>query len=258
MLPYIQILGRSIPMYSIMAFAGIISAYIYLLLTYKKLGIEKDDCDFSFIYGLIGVFIGAKLLSLLLSLPNIINDFHMLFDDTEKFLQLYIFSGFIFYGGLIGAFVGALIYIKKYKLNPDLFFKLLVPTIPLVHSIGRIGCFFAGCCYGIPVSNSLGICFTKSFIAPNNVPLLPVQLIESFCNLILFLVLAHLARRGRKGMTILSVYLISYSIIRFILEYFRYDYYRGFIGCFSTSQLISIAVFGVGLYIVLKNKKITE
>ena len=157
MLPYIQILGRSIPMYSIMAFAGIISAYIYLLLTYKKLGIEKDDCDFSFIYGLIGVFIGAKLLSLLLSLPNIINDFHMLFDDTEKFLQLYIFSGFIFYGGLIGAFVGALIYIKKYKLNPDLFFKLLVPTIPLVHSIGRIGCFFAGCCYGIPVSNSLGM-----------------------------------------------------------------------------------------------------
>ena len=59
-------------------------------------------------------------------------------------------------------------------------------------------------------------------------------------------------------MTILSVYLISYSIIRFILEYFRYDYYRGFIGCFSTSQLISIAVFGVGLYIVFKNKKITE
>ncbi len=257
MLPYVHIFKRIIPMYSIMAIAGVTCGYIYLLLTYKKLDIDKDDSDFSFMYGLIGAFIGAKVLSILLCLPDIIRDFHMLFNDTERFLQLYIYSGFVFYGGLIGAFIGVLIYIKEYKLNADLIFRLLVPVIPLVHAFGRIGCFFAGCCYGIPVSDSIGICFKNSFIAPNHVPLLPVQLIESSFNFILFLVLSFMARKEKEGRIILSVYLISYSLIRFFLEYFRYDYYRGFIGYFSTSQIISIGAFVIALCLIFIKKNTT-
>ena len=109
----------------------------------------------------------------------------------------------------------------------------------LAHGFGRIGCFLTGCCYGRECS-SLGIAFAHSEIAPNGVPLFPVQLVEAACVLGLSLVLASMARRGRPGREMLAVYLISYGALRFILEFFRGDGYRSFLLGLSVSQLIAV------------------
>ena len=118
-------------------------------------------------------------------------------------------------------------------------FRVLLPLVPLVHGFGRVGCFLTGCCYGVP--SRFGIAFSHSPIAPNGVRLLPVQLIEAACEGVLFFALTRPGAQRRGGRWMLGVYLASYGVLRFILEFFRGDDYRGFLGALSLSQVISIA-----------------
>ena len=101
----------------------------------------------------------------------------------------------------------------------------ILPSIPLMHAFGRVGCFTAGCCYGIP--SDWGFYFDASPIAPHGVRLLPVQLIESACLLVLFFLMYHYGKQKRLPGKMLAFYLIGYGVIRFILEFFRYDAFRG-------------------------------
>ena len=126
--------------------------------------------------------------------------------------------------------------------------------IPLFHAFGRIGCFFMGCCYG-KESSLLGIEFENSPIAPNHVPLIPVQLFEAAAELLLFFFTAFSAYRKKNGFFLLGIWLVAYGLIRFVTEFFRGDDYRGFIGALSLSQVISIftAISGVFVLLYLKN-----
>ena len=87
-----------------------------------------------------------------------------------------------------------------------------------------------------------------SEIAPNGVPLLPVQLIEAALVFGLFFLLWQMSRRGMDGRRMLGWYLLVYSVGRFVLEFFRGDTYRGFIGILSVSQVIALlSILGGGL-----------
>ena len=112
MLPYIYIFGKSIPLYSLMALAGVICALGYILPRCKKSGLSRDDSIFAFIYGAAGALAGAKLLSVLTMLPHIIRNIDLLQRNTGLFLQVFVYSGFVFYGGLYGALLGVWIYAR--------------------------------------------------------------------------------------------------------------------------------------------------
>lgn len=127
-----------------------------------------------------------------------------------------------------------------------------MPAVSFAQGFGRLGCFFAGCCYGRETDSWFSITFTHSDFAPNGVKLLPTQLMSSAGDfLICGLLLLYAGRKPKEGQ-VAAGYMVLYGIGRFIIEFFRNDY-RGSIGVLSTSQIISIGVVaaGVAFYLVM-------
>ena len=249
MLPYLTLFGRTVSTYSLFAVVGLLAAVFY----YKRLARvprqEAADVDLAFAWGLLGTFVGAKLLSLLTQLPSLIRDWPYLTEQPALFLDKYVYAGFVFYGGLYGALAATWLYARHARISFGVVLRPLLPAIPLLHAFGRIGCFFAGCCYGHPTDGPLGVVFHRSEVAPNGVPLLPVQLFEAVGVFLLFAVLAILARRGVHSQVLLIVYLLCYGLLRFCLEFFRGDAYRGSLWGLSTSQYFSL--FSVAFALIL-------
>jgi phosphatidylglycerol:prolipoprotein diacylglycerol transferase len=250
MYPVINIFGFNVASYGLMNLLGFGLGITLASWRAKKRGISFEQEFLLLIHVCIGVIIGAKLLFLLINIDYIWLHKDILFQSMDNLIT-YLGGGFVFYGGLAGGIIAAYIYCRHYQ---EPFLKMLeiaVPSIPLIHAMGRIGCFLAGCCYGIPVNSWLGVTFTRSPYAPNGIPLFPVQLLEACINLILFIALLIYARQERKPFQVLGFYLLFYSLARFILEYLRFDETRGIYGILSTSQWISILVLAVAIYLLL-------
>ena len=120
----------------------------------------------------------------------------------------------------------------------------LITALPLGHALGRIGCFLAGCCYGKPTTLPWGVVFTNpDTLVPvqlQGVPLHPTQLYETACNLLLFFYLHKAYQKKHTAGSILIRYIIGYSAIRFIIEFFRGDYRGAFILGLSPSQALAV------------------
>lgn len=254
MLPYVSFFGKPVPMYGVMILLGTAISLLYFKLCEKKRDFPEADAELALIYGIIGVILGAKLLWLATVWPEFQEELPYLFTMPQAFLKKYLSGGFVFYGGLFGALFAAWLYCQVNKLPFFALVRLLMPVVPLFHGCGRLGCFFMGCCYGC-VSETLGIRFTHSEIAPNGVPLLPVQLIEAAAEFLLFFLLAWLARKKESGKTMFCIWLLSYGVLRFVLEFFRGDDYRGFLGTLSVSQVLSLSAVGLGAIVLLYGKK---
>lgn len=159
----------------------------------------------------------------------------------------------MFYGGLIGGFL-ALFFVKKiHKIQIKEYIKILAPSLALAHAFGRIGCSFAGCCYGKETGGKIFFEYNDSLIAPNGIHLFPVQAVESLSLFCLCIILVFLLLKNNKTNTHI-LYIIYYSIVRFILEFFRGDVERGIFKCFSTSQIISIMLFVSVISYLIMNK----
>src|SRR6476646_832030 len=146
------------------------------------------------IYIIISALIGAKLLLL-------ITDFRTFRANPRELLTL-ARSGGVFYGGLILAVGVALWYIRRIGLPLWTTCDVFAPGIALGHVVGRMGCFFAGCCYGKPTNVPWAITFTDPFAASNvgtplNIPLHPTQLYEAGAEALILAVLLATERRGR-------------------------------------------------------------
>ncbi len=241
MLPYIEIFNHLIPVYGICFFTGMAAAvFVAWRLSFKR-DLMGYDVIYSAVIVGVGAIIGSKLMFIAVNLKAII-EYEIPFINVIK-------GGFVFYGGLIGGIVGLFIYVKSYKLNMVDFFDLFATVLPLGHAIGRIGCFFGGCCYGIEYHGPLSCTYTVNIgNTPLGIPLFPVQLVESFWLIFLFFMLLILYKRKAKSGTSILVYGFSYSIIRFGLEFLRGDKERGFLLGMSTSQILSLCL-GIGLLI---------
>jgi phosphatidylglycerol:prolipoprotein diacylglycerol transferase len=154
----------------------------------------------------------------------------------------------VYYGGLLLALGSAAWFIAKKHLPVWTVADLAAPGIALGQAIGRLGCLSAGCCYGKPTHVPWGTTFTDPYAydnvgVPLNVPLHPTQIYESVGTLALFLFLMWRLSRKHIAGQILMEYLILYSVLRFVIEFFRGDD-RGFVlyGLLSTSQFIAILI----------------
>ena len=250
----IYVFGREIPVYGLCYVAGIFLAAGVALLLCKKRGIaDRWEIAYSGIYTMVGGLVGAKLLYILVSLRQIIEQ-HI---PIEALLK----GGFVFYGGVLGGMLGLLIYCKQYKLSFFGFGDLFAVVLPLGHAVGRVGCFAAGCCYGIPYDGPLSYTYTgihSNITTPIGVPLLPVQLIEAAMLVLLFVfLLLVFLRHPRSRQLLAALYVLSYSVIRFTLEFFRGDSVRGVFLGLSTSQWISLAAALIAvIWILLRHKRV--
>ncbi|MEG0614256.1 MAG: prolipoprotein diacylglyceryl transferase [Oscillospiraceae bacterium] len=251
--PFFHIFGKTIAMYGLLIVIGTALGVIIACFRKNHYSLGREDIFFSSIYAGIGIVVGSKLLFILLSLPSIIENWGQIFSSVESFTT-FLSGGFVFYGGLIGAFLGILYYTKRYKIDTFAVCDVLIPSIPLIHAIGRIGCFCAGCCYGKP-SEKFGVFFNNSPVAPHNIALFPVQLLESGINLLIFVFLIIYSSKPRKKCSVLGAYLITYGVARFFLEFLRFDYVRGIFLGFSTSQWISLILIPIGFIMIFRKNK---
>ena len=242
MLPSFQAFGLTIPMYGVMSALGMLAAFILLGFTRKHTRFSEDQALSAALWAIIMGFLGAKVLYWLVEIKQIIAD--------PTYLLHTLREGFVFYGALIGGLGGVAIYALRKKLP---FFSLtdyFIPGLVIGHAFGRIGCFFAGGCYGMECETPLSVVFPTGGAAPAGIPLLPTQLMESA---FLFLLCAFLVWRLTKKKpfgTVSGWYMVLYGVWRFTIEFFRSDE-RGFVGALSTSQFISIFIFAGGLALLL-------
>ena len=197
------------------------------------------------IWVIIAALVGAKALLFVV-------DFDQFTSSWEEFMTL-LRSGGVFYGGLIAAVVVCIYQLRKHKLPLWTSGDLFAPGIALGYMVGRLGCLLAGCCYGKATDVPWAVTFTDPVAnlnvgTPLNVPLHPTQVYESGAGLIIFLLLMALERRGRPfaGRTF-WLFVLFYSVSRFIIEFYRGDDRGMPLEWLSTSQLISLVLFPLSL-----------
>lgn len=223
--------------YGLMIAIGILAAYKSAEYRAKRKNLNHELIFNLTIWCAVGGLLGARILYYFTQIKNIISD------PVEILLSR---NGFVVYGGIIGGIFSGFLFCRKYKINFLQYFDLVMPSIALAQGFGRIGCFLAGCCYGLETDSHFGIIFHDSAYAPDGVRLIPTQLISSGLDFLHFFVLIFLAKRVKANGQIAALYLIFYSAGRFILEFFRGDLERGKVGVLSTSQFISIFLFVIG------------
>ncbi len=241
-----------LPTYGLLLVLAILAAVFTAMRLGRRVGLDSgqvlDFCTWTILVALIG----AKVLMVL-------TDWSYYRANPGEIFSLSTFmAGGVFYGGFLAALFFTVWYVRVQKLA---FWKLadvLAPAVVLGQSIGRLGCFSAGCDYGKPTDAQWGVIFTSSFAhqvagVPLDVRLHPTQLYESFATFVIFgILLWRFPNRRRDGEVFLA-YVGLYAVARFFLEYLRGDEDRGFVfhHLLSTSQFIALlALAGVAAAVI--------
>ncbi|MBU5477700.1 prolipoprotein diacylglyceryl transferase [Eubacterium sp. MSJ-13] len=226
MYPYIHII---LPSYMVMALIGGFLSVCFIFLHIDKYEIEFTNFLKMFFFCLIGGIVGSKVLFAITQIPWLIKNF-----SVVNMLLLVPQSGFVFYGGLFGVIFTLMLLTRKDTDMRRKVFEISVPAMPLFHAFGRIGCFLAGCCYGKTLSSPI-------VVGPMEFTRIPVQLMESLAEFILFIVIWVISKRN-KQVDLLKIYLVTYAVIRFTDEFMRGDKIRGIYFGVSTAQWISLTI----------------
>lgn len=249
-----DIFNYTIPMHDLMMIIGVFFMLVYIAYRLEK----KEDYSHQQTNRLL-ILIVASLLIALASSYIFDGIFH-----TIKNGEL-TFGSITFIGGLIGGVLGFLLLLKYFykEDNKDIkkILNTLITGVVLAHAIGRIGCFLAGCCYGIPTESFLGVIFPYGHAheAFPNTSIYPTQLFESVFLFVLFISLNKI--KAFKTIE-LEVYLIGYGTWRFLIEFIRGDDRGSLFGFITTeynifptpSQYLSLMMLVLGIILLRKNK----
>lgn len=211
----------------------------------RRAGVDPNRVLDLGIWVIIAALVGAKALLFIV-------DFEQFTSSWQEFTTL-LRSGGVFYGGLIAAVLVCIYQLRKHKLPLWTSGDLFAPGIAAGYMVGRLGCLLAGCCFGRETDVAWAITFSDPVAnlnvgTPLNVPLHPTQLYESAAGLTIFVLLLALERRGRTfpGRTF-WLFVLLYSISRFVIEFYRGDDRGMPLAVLSTSQLISLVLFPLSL-----------
>lgn len=227
------------PTYGVLLATAFSVAYFVSLWRAEKLGDSPKHIENLFLLIVFASIIGSRL-------------FHVFFEDPSyyashpaKILAVWE-GGYTFYGAFLSATLAIWVYCKAKKVPFLEFGDIAAASSMIGLAIGRVGCFMAGCCWGREAHVPWAVTFThpESFAVTKNIPLHPTQLYEALGGLLIFCYLQwrfkHRAYVGQVGFHTLALY----AVLRFIVEYFRGDDYRGYMfgGTLSYSQFVSLAI----------------
>lgn len=231
--------------YGVMIAIGFLSFMYLFYRDEKRKQIVGDELFFNTVfYGLIAGIVGGRLY-------EVIVDFNLFKNNLIEVFYPWV-GGFGILGSILGVLFFEYFYLKKHNVPVLPLLDRAVIYVPLMQSIARWGCFFAGCCYGkIATNGSCSVVFTnKHGLAPLHVPLHPSQLYFSFASFLIFLLMYFFfQKKFTKNGQLLFIYLTLESISRFYLDFYRGDREVDFIRCFgsicfelSKVQVISLAL----------------
>jgi phosphatidylglycerol:prolipoprotein diacylglycerol transferase len=225
--------------YGVLVAAAFLAALWLSARLARAAGLNAEAVTNLGIYCALAAVAGAKVLLLVV-------------EPGEIFSLATLRAGGVFYGGLIAALAVAFWYIRKTGLPVLRTADVFAPAIALGHGIGRLGCFAAGCCWGVPTRLPWAVTFTDPVAneitgVPLGSPRHPTQLYEAAAEFAIFLFLYWRIRKPHGAGAMIGLYLMLYSTARFAIEFVRFhEQANPFGGPLDTSQWISAGLFLLG------------
>jgi phosphatidylglycerol:prolipoprotein diacylglycerol transferase len=222
----------------------------------RREGIESARILDLGIYTLLAGIIGAKLLLYVV-------DFRLYFTTPGEMLRTWRAAG-MFYGGLIVAIGVGLLYLRRHRLPVLTTTDVVAPAVALGQAIGRLGCFTAGCCYGIGWTGPGAVTFREPDAhtltgVPLDLPLVPTQLLHAAASFLIFIVLVLVYRKKTRPGTVFWLFLVLHGLSRFGLEFLRGDYRGPQIAAgLTVSQIMALAAIGLGAWMLVRNRRTPE
>ncbi|NVM56917.1 MAG: prolipoprotein diacylglyceryl transferase, partial [Desulfobacterales bacterium] len=174
--------------YGVFVAMAFLSAIALALREARRLGEDADQILDLCFYVLIAAIVGSRILYVVINWPT--------FEQDPMEIVRIWHGGLVFYGGFIGALLTAWLYIRRKGLQLWKTADIMAPAIAFGQFVGRIGCFFAGCCYGRHFNLPWAITFTHpESLAPKGISLHPTQLYSSLNGLLIFALLMWLRRK---------------------------------------------------------------
>ena len=217
------------PTYSLVASIATTVAVLYNYFRLDGIGLKFKTYALYCLFSALCCVLLAKIFFAISILPTV--GFTL-----SNFVHYAIWGGIVFYGGLFGLSIGILLVSRFLHKDGMTILDYVSPSFPLFHSIARFACLLGGCCYGIPWR--WGVIMAES----PNIVRFPVQIAESICCIIIFIVLLFRAKRINSYKGSFRKYLLLYACCRFLLEFFRGDTDRGiwFLGLSTSSPLLTL------------------
>lgn len=230
--------------YGVMVALGMFVALQYMLFRAKRAKLPQENLLDLALYMIVAGLIGGRLAYVLLN-----SGYYA--QNPSEIIRVWE-GGMVFYGGLaLGALAGVLYLRKHRKLGLAKVADLFAPAIALGHAFGRIGCFFAGCCYGSVCDLPWAVKFADPrSIAPVGVLLHPTQLYEALGDLLIFVFLDWYNRFEHREGKAFWVYVFLYGMLRFHVEFLRGDDRGGFLLGMSPGQAVSFAAVLASVYFI--------
>lgn len=229
-------INTKIPLYGILVVTGILSGLYIMYKNVKTLNYKKEEKYGLILYILLGTLFGAKYFTLLTNFNK--------FKDNIDFKKIGLSS----YGAIIGILILLIIFAKQYKKNFKDLINNILPAIPLMYGISKIGCFLAGCCYGIKYNGPLSITYKYSLSAPKNISLLPIQIIETITFILIYL---YISKKKKENKNIIGITLLLCGLSKFLLDYLRMNHIDKIL---TVNQIVSIPFIIIGLILYFKEK----
>ncbi|MBI2353631.1 MAG: prolipoprotein diacylglyceryl transferase [Deltaproteobacteria bacterium] len=232
--------------YGLMYVISFVVAYLFLRAESrrKQLPLTSDDIADLVFYGAMGVVLGGRLG-------------YILFYNLGFYLAnpLKVFAvwegGMSFHGGTLGVVAAFILYARRKKIPIVALTDMVAQCAPIGLGLGRIGNFINGELYGRETDAPWGIVFPGG----GGVPRHPSQLYEALLEgLVLFVIVRFAARRTSTAGVPTWTACAGYGLFRFIVEFFRQpDAQLGtFLGLFSMGQFLSLPMFLLGAFMVLR------
>ena len=246
MLPKLISIGSFfIPTYGTLVAIGFLAALGVTIRLGKRAGLPNELVTNLAIYCALAGLAGAKLFMILFDFQTYWNDPRSLFSLST--LQ----AAGVYQGGFLVAFVTAILYMRQQHLPILATCDVFSPGIALGQSIGRIGCFSAGCCWGTATHVPWAVTFHNPQAAdltgvPLGIPLHPTQLYECIADAAIFAFLYYRIGKAHTSGATLGRYLVLYSSARFLIEFFRFHEQGLHLGL-SYTQRISLATLAAGI-----------
>lgn len=232
----VNMINTKIPLYGILVVSGILSGLYIIYKNVKTLNYKKEENYGLILYILLGTLFGAKYFTLLTNFNK--------FKDNIDFKKIGLSS----YGAAIGIIILLIIFAKQYKKNFKELINNILPAIPLMYGISKIGCFLAGCCYGIKYNGPLSITYKYSLSAPKNISLLPIQIIETITFILIYL---YISKKKKENKNIIGITLLLCGLSKFLLDYLRMNHIDKIL---TVNQIVSIPFIIIGLILYFKEK----
>ena len=241
-----------LPTYGTLVAIGFLTALWITLRLARRAGLPAEPITNLAIYCALAGLLGAKLFMILF-------DFNEYWNNPRSIFSLSTLQAAgVYQGGLLLAVITAIVYMRRNHLPALETCDVFAPGLAAGHAIGRIGCFAAGCCWGIECHLPWAVTFTNPEAArlvgvPLGVPLHPTQLYESFAEALIFWFLYWRINKPHATGEMIGLYLVLYSSVRFLVEFVRYHEQGLYFGL-SLTQWISLVSLAVGLWILISRR----